>query len=1479
MERMGLCYVILCIFSLSCSIVGFKTCTRTCLRRLHTTVITQATRTDNTFGTNLNNTQQQFYGIGNFNLQPSPVTMITSNPNSISQPPPTPAVNISPLASPLSSDLGLKEVEQKRSPGVFGRIRNTAGWAWNGVTGIFRRDNTPTKTTRVIPNNNLFTYEQQGIVGKTGLFFRRRLLNIFNRSPKKWAKAVEGSTMNQYATWSAESRGKTAVDQRRIVPAPSPPEQNWLERLQDVLPFGQASESETRRRRAREAQERRIFREGFRRRSQPMQQEKQGLFGSIASFITAPFQSKVSRSARSVTALNRPKGNQGYIESLDSRSAKSSIQTNLEGAANAVGSFTNMVSSAPRSAVGAIGQLLTLSPPSPPPTPVSTQVIPPAPQTPNSLSPPSADSRTALSRPSPLDAMASIAKESIFSTTAIAQLPTAAALAGKAERSKDSINSTSLLGLKITMPVLPSLSSLSSVMMPWDRFYRGDMPFFDNGAINPEASVGVAANKDVVKDAVAGTSVRSAPAPSPLSPATPPGASSILTTEAEPPQPVSWLRIPFIQDKLSTSREEKQRDRRRSALGPAGENVIGRMMTHDPGPLQEEYLTPWERQEKQALAEQSIQKQNGAAMTPNSPDGRGFNSAQPMSIAVTAAAATKSAFIGAWKNVGGAASAVFPISVQLLSAPIKLVSAWKGDAQQETVDPSAAPALKQYTATSAIIMPESPDQPPPSSSNNTAVSRVWSAVGSIAPGARLLVKSLRERIGMGRETETESTPSDSPHVISLSREPDVQPIVARSTFDEESPLHDVPTRPLIKVSWWQRMMYGEQAELRIAGAKPNSIQPPIEQDSAVIVAAEKLLRYDPVALSTSAVPFPLITQESTLPPPVAAAVSSVPASSVLPIPLLPVQPVVQTVQSVVAQAVTPLVQPLSMVIQSVPQAQPVPPNGSAQPSSPYVPLNPAMGKSFISQLPSLQGISFPAIPLPRMSSIGTTLTSAYSYMGYGSIPPMGPVDSSLTVRMGGSEEMRTMPQFIDEERVPLPTLADFEYIYSRKVALSVAAATAVQTSAEAEEFLNTIGLQPLITALLQSTDGASSDLRGDAIHGICCLIRAKKTLAGDVAENPAVLGVISAAIEAPLRGFKTFRSQADRNREMREQYQALALVQRMVRSSDRAVSYMSTDARLKKVLSQIVAQGNVIGYKDTVTSSTGGSTISSSQGAQTRRIGKSMNSTTIVDYQGLSPIQMARVASWGLGGMQWRPRQPGQRGLRILSLDGGGTKGVLSIALLQEVMRRVGADRPHELFDIICGTSTGGIIAVVLGCQRKTVKEMETLYDDFIAKVFGKGSQFKLVSERAFYDEIELEKILYEICGDKLLLDSNQVDCSRVFCVSTKVNNNPPQTYIWRNYNYALGQTSRYPGTFRSNTLTAVRATTAAPTFFTPVQWEGGLYCDGALVANNPCAIALQEAKVRLHQNIDNRHLPLTLTNPLPLLTCIISGAVSGGAG
>ncbi|CAN0489973.1 unnamed protein product [Ectocarpus sp. 8 AP-2014] len=44
----------------------------------------------------------------------------------------------------------------------------------------------------------------------------------------------------------------------------------------------------------------------------------------------------------------------------------------------------------------------------------------------------------------------------------------------------------------------------------------------------------------------------------------------------------------------------------------------------------------------------------------------------------------------------------------------------------------------------------------------------------------------------------------------------------------------------------------------------------------------------------------------------------------------------------------------------------------------------------------------------------------------------------------------------------------------------------------------------------------------------------------------------------------------------------------------------------------------------------------------------------------------------------------------------------------------------------------------------------------------------------------------------------------------------------------------------------AIRATTAAPTFFPPLMINGALYSDGALLCNNPSAVAFHEAKVKV---------------------------------
>ena len=49
---------------------------------------------------------------------------------------------------------------------------------------------------------------------------------------------------------------------------------------------------------------------------------------------------------------------------------------------------------------------------------------------------------------------------------------------------------------------------------------------------------------------------------------------------------------------------------------------------------------------------------------------------------------------------------------------------------------------------------------------------------------------------------------------------------------------------------------------------------------------------------------------------------------------------------------------------------------------------------------------------------------------------------------------------------------------------------------------------------------------------------------------------------------------------------------------------------------------------------------------QERKEKKSYANTTVVEYQNQTSHQMARVASWGLGGVQWKAKQPGQKGLR-----------------------------------------------------------------------------------------------------------------------------------------------------------------------------------------------------------------------------------------
>lgn len=228
------------------------------------------------------------------------------------------------------------------------------------------------------------------------------------------------------------------------------------------------------------------------------------------------------------------------------------------------------------------------------------------------------------------------------------------------------------------------------------------------------------------------------------------------------------------------------------------------------------------------------------------------------------------------------------------------------------------------------------------------------------------------------------------------------------------------------------------------------------------------------------------------------------------------------------------------------------------------------------------------------------------------------------------------------------------------------------------------------------------------------------------------------------------------------------------------------------------------------------------------------------------------------GHNEWVPRQPGQRGLRILSLDGGGTRGVMTIACLLEILKDLKGLNPTDLFDIICGTSTGGILACLFTVKGLSVRHAERMYDELIRKIFTKApaplAYSQLVLRTAQYNENIWEDLLKELLGETILLDTVAQPGNKdylppkMFVLSSILSCNPAKLFMWRNYNYRREQRSRYEGDFRGGIRDALRATTAAPTYFYPLVRQGMVHSDGALLANNPTSIAIHEAKILFPQ-------------------------------
>ena len=197
--------------------------------------------------------------------------------------------------------------------------------------------------------------------------------------------------------------------------------------------------------------------------------------------------------------------------------------------------------------------------------------------------------------------------------------------------------------------------------------------------------------------------------------------------------------------------------------------------------------------------------------------------------------------------------------------------------------------------------------------------------------------------------------------------------------------------------------------------------------------------------------------------------------------------------------------------------------------------------------------------------------------------------------------------------------------------------------------------------------------------------------------------------------------------------------------------------------------------------------------------------------------------------LDWQSDQP----FRILSLDGGGIRGIFPAAILANLERTyLDGDSVTEYFDLITGTSTGGILALGMAAGMKA-SELLNLYLNRGQEIFPpkhRAMRKFLQYFKTGYGREPLERILEEALGD-LKLRESQVR----LCIPS-LDGKYGDVYVFK--------TPHHPDFKRDGDelMAKVAASTAAaPTYFKPLE-DGYIFANGGVWANNPIMVGLVEA-------------------------------------
>lgn len=223
----------------------------------------------------------------------------------------------------------------------------------------------------------------------------------------------------------------------------------------------------------------------------------------------------------------------------------------------------------------------------------------------------------------------------------------------------------------------------------------------------------------------------------------------------------------------------------------------------------------------------------------------------------------------------------------------------------------------------------------------------------------------------------------------------------------------------------------------------------------------------------------------------------------------------------------------------------------------------------------------------------------------------------------------------------------------------------------------------------------------------------------------------------------------------------------------------------------------------------------------------------------------------GLALLGYPPRLP-SNGIRILSIDGGGIRGIMVMELLLKLEKLTGK-KLFELFDMCVGVSTGAILVCALAAERNmTVQEGIHLYKQIGKRLFYQPSALDVLSNtsrlmwsHAYYDTDLWEKMLKKHVGYRRIIDTVKLPhCPKICCISTTVTEQRIDAHCFRNYAFPPNVQSIYNGSHKSKLWEVVRASSAAPAYFGDFALHGELHQDGGVLFNNPTAVAIHEAKL-----------------------------------